>query len=238
MSKKKIYANIPVDLPEQSTPCAAQDVPQTTQPQSSAIPATPSAAPSLSQLSITPDAISISDAADKIEKTANCLRQIMADIGRVESTFHVYRSGCDSVISRLAQLSFNLKEVMEAAHQPVFAGLSDDTVNAINAIPGNVAQKLTEEVGRDLRGRIYSEVREGFRDLDKRRRVCALPWPVFVPLMLLLGTLIVVATWVYLEASGSGLDSITSIFSTCLEWLTGVLILIAIIYGIWLANRG
>ncbi len=222
MAKDKVIFNDPFADHEPASPCPSPKEP---------------ILPSLSQLSTTSDAISISEAADKIADTSQRLGRVVTDCARVERTFTTYKAGCDSLISDLNRLSSNLKEVMEAAHQPVWAGLSEETRQAVNAIPGNIAKAVTDEICQALRTKISHEVNEGFKRLEKRRKVCAMPWPVAVPVLSLLIALIMLSILVYKEADRYHLIEVLSIYQTIMGWFAAIIILVAIIYCIWLSCR-
>lgn len=219
--KQQILPNFP-DAPETPIPCPADEA---------------NPAPSLCEFSATHAALSISEAADKISAASKRINLAMANCGKVEQTFEIYKTGCELLIDRLTKLSSNLKEVMEAAHQPVLAGLSDDAINTINAIPGNITKAVTDEIGHAIRGKICHEVREGFKDFERQRNVCPVPWPIVVPAVILFLALIVFTILVVKEAIHLGLDPVLSIFSSCLGWFALVMVVIAIIYCIWLSCR-
>ncbi|MCC8038910.1 MAG: hypothetical protein LIP02_12405, partial [Bacteroidales bacterium] len=114
---------------------------------------------------------------------------------------------------------------------------SDDTIKTINAIPGNVAKAVIDTVGGHLGDTIKREVKNGFEYMDKRRRVCAMPWSIFVPLIMLLITLIVFTVVIYIRSAQWGFEAIHSLLFSCLGIYTFFMVLIAIIYCIWLCHR-
>lgn len=193
--------------------------------------------PSLSQFSSAYTANTISDSAEKMDKASKRLRLMVDECGRVEKTFEIYKTSCDIFIGKLQELSSNLLVEIKAAREPIYAGLSDDTINAINAIPGHITKAVTDEIGHSLRGKICHEVREGFKDFEKQRKVCPVPWPVFVPAVILFLVLIVFTTLVVKEAIHLGLNPVLSIFSSCLGWFALVMVVIVIVYCIWLSCR-
>lgn len=218
---KQITVNLP-DAPAASSPCS---------------PPEGAPRPSLSQFSSAYTANTISDSAEKMDKAAKRLRLMVDECGRVEETFEIYKTSCNILIGKLRDLSSNLLEEIKAAREPIYAGLSDDTIKTINAIPGNVAKEVVDEIVRSIRAKIYHEVNEGFKDLERRRKVCAIPWPVFVPLMIIFLALIVFTVLVVREANLTESDFVLSIFSSCMGWMSAILVFITIVYGIWLSCR-